>query len=83
MSQIKFDEKKEDIMNAINNRGNALGISEPVTLIDGFGSLPVNKEVGGGTILGGPSIPTVMLIGNNSGRIYHLALKVLLPDIKL
>lgn len=82
MNPIKFEEYKQQILDSLKAKGN-LGISEPVSLIEGFVNQPLQKELSGTFNLGGPAIPIVMLLGNNSGRIYYFALKVILPEIKL
>jgi hypothetical protein len=82
MEKIIFAEYKQRIIGAINTKGN-LGITEPVTLVDGFVNQPIQSELTGAFVVGGPAIPMVMLLGTNSGRIYYFALKAILPDIKL
>lgn len=82
MEPLKFEEYKQKIIDALKAKGN-LGITEPVTLVDGFVNQPIQNELSGSFVLGGPAIPMIMLLGNNSGRIYHFALKAILPDIKL
>jgi len=82
MEKIKFEDYKQRITNALRGRGN-IGISEPVTLIDGFISQPLQAELTGAFVVGGPAIPMIMLVGNSSGRIYFFALKAILPDIEL
>ena len=41
------------------------------------------KELTGAFVIGGPTIPMIAVVGNNSGRIYFFALKALLPDIEI
>ncbi len=82
MDKIKFEEYKQRIVEALNRRGN-LGIQEPITLIDGFANQPIQKELSGAFIVGGPAIPMIMLLGTTSGRVYFFALRALLPDIKI
>lgn len=82
MESIKFEEHKEKIIEALRARGN-LGISEPVTLVEGFVNQPIQNEISNSISIGGPSIPMVMLLGSNSGRIYYFALKVIMPSLKL
>lgn len=82
MEKIKFEEYKEKIIEALKTKSN-LGIPEPVTLIDGFVNQPIQKELSGAFVVGGPAIPMIMLLGNTSGRIYFFALKAILPDIKI
>lgn len=79
---LKFSEYKERITNALNSKGNSLGIQETVSLIDGFINQPIYSELTGAFVIGGPTIPMIAVVGN-SGRIYFFALKALLPDIKI
>ena len=80
MEKINFTEYKQKILDALTSKGN-LGITEPVTLIDGFINQPISNELSGNIVIGGPAIPMIMLIGNNTGRIYFFALKAILPNI--
>ena len=78
---IKFVEIKEKLIQAINGKIPQLGLNEPVTLVDGFVNQPLSMELSGSFIIGGPTIPMVMIVGNNTGRIHFFAIKALLPDI--
>jgi hypothetical protein len=79
---IKFSDYKQQIIDTLNAKEAQLGISEPITLIEGFINQPLQKEFTGGLVIGGPAIPMIAVVGNNSGRIYYFALKALIPDIK-
>lgn len=81
MNPIKFPEYKQKIIDALNVRMPQLGIHEPITLVDGFVNQPLQNEFTGGLFIGGPAIPMIAVVGNNSGRIYYFALKALIPDI--
>lgn len=78
---IKFEDVKSKLLKALEERGTSLGIKEGVTLVNGFISQPIMDEVKGAFVIGGPTIPMIAVVGNNSGRIYFFALKALLPDI--
>ncbi|ADG25270.1 TPA: hypothetical protein JBI72_01310 [Legionella pneumophila] len=78
---IKFTDYREKIIQELNNKKVFLGINEPVSLIDGFINQPIQQELSGNIVIGGPTIPMVAVVGNNSGRIYYFALKALLPSI--
>lgn len=82
---IKFSEIKADLVNALNEKlkSNKLHISEKVTIIDGFVNQPLSMELSGSFIIGGPTVPMIMLVGDESGRIYYFALKAILPEIKI
>ena len=83
MEPIKFEDLKQQIIDALNDRQKQLNIHEPITLIDGFVNQPLQKEFTGGLVIGGPAIPMIAVVGSNSGRIYYFALKALLPDLKI
>lgn len=79
--KIKFEDIKPDILSALQQKAKALG--EPVSLVDGFVSSQFNNELSDSVLLGGPTIPMVMLIGKESGRLYFYALKALLNNIEI
>ncbi len=83
MATIKFSDYKEEILKALNEKVSSHGILEPTSLIDGFINQPIQKELTGAFVVGGPTIPMVAVVGNNSGKIYYFALKALLPNIEI
>jgi hypothetical protein len=81
---LKFDDDiKQKIVGELKKRAEKLGISESVTIVDGFVDQPFTKELSDNFIIGGPTIPMIMLLGNESCRVYHFALKALLKDLEL
>ena len=84
MTQIKFDDYKQRITDAIQAELQATPIigENGFTLVEGFIMQPLNKEVSGNIIIGGPTIPLVAIVGNTSGRMYYFALKALLPNLE-
>jgi len=78
---IKFEDIKPEILSILEQKAEALG--EPVNLVDGFVSSQFSTELSDSVLLGGPTIPMVMLIGKESGRLYFFALKILLPNIEI
>jgi hypothetical protein len=82
---IKFSEIKTRLVEALTEKlkTNKLQLTEKVTIIDGFVNQPLSMELSGSFVIGGPTIPMIMLIGNESGRIYYFALKAILPDIEI
>lgn len=82
---IKFSEIKAELVNALNEKlkSSKLHISEKVTIIDGFINQPLSMELSGSFVIGGPAVPMIMLVGDDSGRIYYFALKAILPEIKI
>lgn len=85
MNPIKFDDYKQRITDAIQVKlQSGLIVGENgFTLVEGFIMQPLNKEVSGNFVIGGPTIPLVAIVGNTSGRMYYFALKALLPDLKI
>lgn len=80
---IKFSDIKERITDEINSRSEKMGIHETVTLFDGFVRQPYDPELSGTYVIGGPTVPMIMLIGNTTGQVYFFALKAVLQDIDL
>jgi hypothetical protein len=78
---VKFESVKEEILDALKRR--SIKITEPVTLLDGFINEPFGKELSDSFVIGGPTIPMIVLIGDDSGQIYFFALKAILPNIGL
>lgn len=80
---IKFEEIKDQILFELDKRAGKIKIPEPVTLLEGFVNEPFGKELSKSFIIGGPTIPMIMLIGNDSGQVYFFALKAILQNIGL
>jgi hypothetical protein len=85
MNTANFEQEKEKIQQAIEKRIAQGIISDPggFILIEGFINMPTHNEVGGAFVIGGPTIPTVAVVGKTTGLIYTFALKILLPNIKI
>jgi len=85
MDVINFEQYRPEILKALENRLKTGVISDPngFILLDGFINMPLQKEMGGAFIIGGPTIPAVAVVGKSSGLIYTFALKVLIPNINL
>lgn len=79
----RFEDLKKNIIDKLKERTSTLGINEPVTFLEGFVMEPFKTELTGAFTVGGPTVPMIMLIGSNSGRVYFFALKALLPELEL
>lgn len=79
---IKFETVKEKIIDAIKDekRFKKLNLNESVTLIEGFVSQPYSMKLSNSIEIGGPTIPMVLLLGNDTGRIYFFAYKALIQE---
>lgn len=80
-SIVKFEEVKDSIIEAIKRKSDKLNIKESVTLVQGFVSQPYSMELSNFILIGGPTIPMVMLLGNETGRIYFFAYKALVHGV--
>lgn len=83
---VKFSDIKDDLQKALQERLKNTSMPderEGFALIEGFMTLPLQGEISGGMIIGGPSIPMVGIVGKTSGRVYTYALKAILPDIQI
>lgn len=79
---VKFEDIKNQILEEINKRGSTKHwIHESTTLINGFVNQPITMELSWNFTIGWPTIPMIMLLWNDSGRVYYFALKALLPTI--
>jgi hypothetical protein len=86
MSTIKFEEYKQRITDAVQLKLRAVPITgeNGFTLVDGFIMQPLSNEVSGNVIIGGPTIPLIVIVGNTSGRMYYFALKALnIPGLEI
>lgn len=79
----RFEDLKKDITQRLKERSLVIGIKESVAILEGFVMEPFKTELTGEFTVGGPTVPMVMLIGNESGRVYFFALKALLPELEL
>lgn len=78
---IKFSDYKQKIIDALYQKSSYLKINEPVTLIDAFINQPIHNELSAALTIGGPTIPSIAVVGNTTGKIYYFALKALLPEM--
>jgi hypothetical protein len=80
---LKFEDMRPRIIAALKDHSKNSGIKEEVSLVDGFVSQPFSLELSNSVILGGPMVPLIMLVGNESGQIYFFALKAILKDLDI
>lgn len=85
MKPIKFSDIKEELQKKLQQKLQITPIlgEAGFTLIEGFITTSLQGEISGNFILGGPTIPTIGIVGNTSGRIYTFALKAVMPEIKI
>jgi len=83
MKDIKFSDYKDQIITSLKDKGKNLWINEPVTLVDGFINQPIDTVLNGSFNIWGPSIPMILLVWDTTWRMYHFALKAILPNIDI
>ena len=82
MEQIKFRDYKEKIIDALKARG--FTFFDPQTkqgdhlLIDQFVIQPIHDEVTGNVVIGGPTLPMVVIINVRTSELRFFALKGLI-----
>lgn len=85
MNPKTFNQLKNEIQTAIKSRMDSLNLPQGeagFTLIDGFFNFPIQDQLNGSLIIGGPSVPMVAIMGNTSGRVFFFPLKVLIPNFE-
>lgn len=85
MKALKFDKYKDMIVNAIQEKlkENPIFPEEDFVILEGFFNQPIQNEIAGKIIIGGPTLPMVAIVGKKTARIYFFALRVLLPNLEL
>jgi hypothetical protein len=78
----KFSDLEPRILAALQQKGNTLGLTEEPMDIVGMTSIMMQDDLGTYQI-GGKSIPAVVVVGHNTGRVYQFAIKALLPDVDI
>lgn len=79
---MKIDQEvKKEIAEKLNEKGatqpcNRCG-QPNFSLLDGFVNLPLNQEISGNVVIGGPSVPCAVLACNNCGNLSYHALGAL------
>lgn len=74
-----FSELKPKIVASLNQKLQQLGITEPVTLVDGIFYHQFQDNFSKDLVLAGKSVPVIMLVGE-SGRLYQFAIRKILTD---
>ena len=83
---MDFNSLKSQITTALNlkfqKKEAFMGETNGFTLIDGF-VVQTIQEQASGVVIGGKSVPMIMVVGNATGRVYYFALKALLPSLSI
>lgn len=77
---VNFFDVKDSILDALRKRWDLLGIDEKVAIIDGFFNPAYSDILTDQIILGGPTVPMVVLVGTETGRVYLFAYKALMEE---
>lgn len=93
MDQNSFSNLKEEILKGlsrnkikcVNQTGTELLISEQhkLTIIDSFVNQPIQESLNGNIIIGGPTLPLVVIVCEKCGNVQYYALRKLVPSVKL
>jgi hypothetical protein len=94
MAKLIFQDYRNKIMEALIARGYyfdapkviAPGITSHTTtytLLQSFINQPIQTEISGNVVIGGPTLPMVAIANNQTGQLEFFALRILLPDIQI
>ena len=76
-----FQKYKDEIQAGLRRVAHQAGLSGDLTLVDGLVFLDIQKNPNIVSIGGGPRIPMIVVIDNQTGRIHQFALKIVCPNI--
>ena len=83
-ASIKFSEIESELKEIIKNKYCILQSKrEGFAIVQGFFNTPIHQALEGNIIIGGPSVPMVAIVGQESGLIHFFALKVLMPELDI
>lgn len=81
MNPINFNEYKERIITALESRNFRMrqaGTQSPeYILIDGFVNQPIYNQLSNSVVIGGPSVPMIMVAHIQTGELHFFPLKAL------
>ena len=87
MEPIKFEDYKGRIIQALTDKGfsfyNENTNSGDYLILDNFINQPIQKEMSGNLVIGGPTLPMVAIVNRISGEVKFIALKLIIPDFPL
>lgn len=73
-----FERLRQEILEGLEAL--TIDIPEELTLIDGFFRQQYSQDLETYFLYGGSVVPTIMLVGNETGRVYFFALKAILSE---
>lgn len=79
-TQQNFDDLLEVIIRKLEEKKKCMNISEDVEIVHGIFNVLGGEKYSENTVLGGISIPSIVLLGKASGRLYFFSLKSLLKE---
>ena len=82
MNPIDFQQHRENILNALETRGlrmrNNGTLGPEYILIDGFVNQPVYNQLSNNVVIGGPTIPMVVVANVQTGELRFFPAKALI-----
>ena len=81
MREIKFEDIKDRLLEELKKRIERFNFGETVTLRNGIINQPFRDMACNDLVIGGTTIPTIVLTGDETGRIYLVSLGAILPDL--
>jgi hypothetical protein len=74
---VDFQTHKNEIFKALTEKGKLVG---NWSILDFFVNQPIQKEISGNVIIGGPSLPLVVVMNQDTGEVKYFSLKFLLGN---
>lgn len=87
MNPINFQQYRNQIETVLPGKGFTLYSETNPTgnylLIDKFINQPIQQEISGSFIVGGPTLPMIALVHKVTGEVKFIALKLIVPELPL
>jgi len=82
MNPINFNEYKDRIISALENKGFRMrteGVNvQQYALIDGFINQPIYNQLSNNVVIGGPTVPMIMIVKIGTGELSFFPVKALI-----
>jgi hypothetical protein len=78
-----FQNNKIEIQKGLEGVAQKAGLSGDLTLVDGLVFLNIQTDPNVISLGGGPRIPMVVVIDNQTGKVHQFALKIICPNLTI
>jgi len=78
--EVKFEDVKDILMEKLSPKLDLINPNEEFILMEGFISSPYTTELSNVLLIGGPTIPLVMVFGKKTSLMYFFSYKDLMEE---